>query len=189
MTVMGMRGCLDLLKIGFLNGRFEGSHWRFPKQHKKASSQELAGWQAGTISRLHEQGARIGDGEVSGALHDGLTPKDRQGRGDRDVISPTIVSKPHVSKTDDIQSLIHYIDGQQNQLKQYMGSTEEDFRKMKRAFEISTIPSFPSHDIDVVATTHNSSAIRGIHKPSHLMVCRWTHMLSNNNLHQFGTKS
>jgi hypothetical protein len=80
--------------------------------------------------------------------------------------------KPHVSKTDDIQSLIHYIDEQRNQLKQYMGSTEEDFRKMKCAFEISTIHNFPSHDIDVVATTHNSSAIRGIHKPSHLMVCR-----------------
>jgi hypothetical protein len=67
----------------------------------------------------------------------------------------------HVSKTDDIQSLRHYIDEQRDQLKQYIGGMEEYFRKMKRAFEKSAIPNFPLHDIDAAATTHNSSATNG----------------------------
>jgi hypothetical protein len=80
----------------------------------------------------------------------------------------------NVSKTDDIQSLRHYIDEQRDQIKQHMGSMEEDVRKIKRAFEKSTIPNFPSYGMILMLrpphTTHQLQI--GFQKPSPLKVCR-----------------
>jgi hypothetical protein len=47
-------------------------------------------------------------------------------------------------------------------MKQCMGSMTKDVRKIKRTFEKSTIPNFPSYDSDVVPITHNSSTTSGL---------------------------
>jgi hypothetical protein len=50
---------------------------------------------------------------------------------------------PNVSKPDDIQSIKHYVDQQQDQMKRQIGGLEEPIRKLIRALAKSVAPSFP----------------------------------------------
>jgi hypothetical protein len=51
---------------------------------------------------------------------------------------------PNISKSDDIQSIKHYVDQQQDQMKQQIGGLEKSIRKLICALEKSVAPNFPS---------------------------------------------
>jgi hypothetical protein len=76
-----------------------------------------------------------------------------QGECDLTSLRPTALA-PNVSKTDNVQSLRHYIDDHQDQLKQYIEGMGRKFWKMTRVLEKSVVSNFPLHEIDARATTH-----------------------------------
>jgi hypothetical protein len=62
--------------------------------------------------------------------------------GETDVVSLlSSLQVPNVSKTDDIQSIKHYVDEQQNQMKQHIRGLEESIRKLICALEKSVASS------------------------------------------------
>jgi hypothetical protein len=56
---------------------------------------------------------------------------------------------------------------------------QNDYRRLARAFDKSSIANFPSHEVELGGNTRNTSAI-GCHDQSQpLTGCRWTRTLSN----------
>jgi hypothetical protein len=86
---------------------------------------------------------------------------------------------PNVSNTNELQSLKNYVDEQREQMQNIIGGMQNDYRRLVRAFDKSTIANFPSHEIELGENTHNTSTI-GCHDQSQpFMGCRWTHALNN----------
>jgi hypothetical protein len=67
--------------------------------------------------------------------------------GETDVASLlSSLQVPNISKLDDIKSIKHYVDQQQDQMKQKIVGLEESIRKLRRALEKSVAPSFQSYE-------------------------------------------
>jgi hypothetical protein len=65
--------------------------------------------------------------------------------GETDIASLlSSLQVPNISNPDDIQSIKHYVDHQQDQMKQQIGGLEDSIRKLRCALEKSVAPSFPS---------------------------------------------
>jgi hypothetical protein len=72
---------------------------------------------------------------------------------------------PNVSNTNELQYLKNYVDEQREQMQNIIGGMQNDYRRLVRAFDKSTIANFPSHEIELGENTHNTSAI-GCHDQS-----------------------
>jgi hypothetical protein len=89
----------------------------------------------------------------------------RQRMKDLASVRPTMAI-PKVSDTNELQSLKAYIDETQDQMQQIIGGMQNDYRRLVRAFDKSTIENFPRtrlnwgnthviHRLQVVMTSHN----------------------------------
>jgi hypothetical protein len=86
---------------------------------------------------------------------------------------------PNVSNTNELQSLKNYVDEQCEQMQNIIGDMQNDYRRLARAFDKSSIANFPSHEVELGGNTRNTSAV-GCHDQSQpFMGCRWTRTLSN----------
>jgi hypothetical protein len=79
-------------------------------------------------------------------------------------LQPTTTT-PEVSNTNNIQSLKNYVDEQREQMQNIIGGMQNDYRRLVRAFDKSTIANFPSHEVELGENTRNTSAI-GCHDQS-----------------------
>jgi hypothetical protein len=75
---------------------------------------------------------------------------------------------PNVSKPDDIQSIKHYVDQHQDQMKQYIVGLKESIRKLTRVLEKSVAPSFPSYETSNMISMSNTMATNGDSHPQPL---------------------
>jgi hypothetical protein len=66
---------------------------------------------------------------------------------------------PNVSNTNELQSLKNYVDEQREQMQNIIGGMQNDYRRLVRAFDKSSIANFPSHDVELRGNTRNTSAI------------------------------
>jgi hypothetical protein len=66
---------------------------------------------------------------------------------------------PNVSNTNELQSLRNYVDEQREQMKNIIGGMQNDYRRLVRAFDKSSIANFPSHEVELRENTRNTSAI------------------------------
>jgi hypothetical protein len=64
---------------------------------------------------------------------------------------------PKVSNTNELQSLKAYIDEQRDQMQQIIGGVQNDYKRLVRAFDKSTIANFPSHEVELGENTRDSS--------------------------------
>jgi hypothetical protein len=88
----------------------------------------------------------------------------RQRATDPALLRPT-PDIPNVSNTNELQSLKNYIDEQREQMQNVIGSMQNDYRRLVRAFDKSSIANFPSHEVELGDNTHNTSVI-GCHDQS-----------------------
>jgi hypothetical protein len=72
---------------------------------------------------------------------------------------------PNVSNTNELQSLKNYVDEQREQMQNIIGDMQNDYRRLARAFDKSSIANFPSHEVELGGNTRNTSAI-GCHDQS-----------------------
>jgi hypothetical protein len=72
---------------------------------------------------------------------------------------------PNVSNTNELQSLKNYVDEQREQMQNIIGGMQNDYRRLVRAFDKSTIANFPSHEVELEGNTRNTLAI-GCHDQS-----------------------
>jgi hypothetical protein len=72
---------------------------------------------------------------------------------------------PNVSNTNELQSLKNYVDEQREQMQNIIGGMQNDYRRLVRAFDKSSIAIFPSHEVELWGNTRNTSAI-GCHDQS-----------------------
>jgi hypothetical protein len=72
---------------------------------------------------------------------------------------------PNVSNTNELQSLKNYVDEQREQMQNIIGGMQNDYRRLKRAFDKSSIANFPSHEVELGGNTRNTLAI-GCHNQS-----------------------
>jgi hypothetical protein len=72
----------------------------------------------------------------------------------------------NVSNTNELQSLKNYIDEQREQMQNILGGMHNDYRRLARAFDKSSITNFPSHEVELGGNTRNTSAI-GCHDQAH----------------------
>jgi hypothetical protein len=64
-------------------------------------------------------------------------------------------------------------------MQNIIGDMQNDYRRLARAFDKSSIANFPSHEVELWGNMRNTSAV-GCHDQSHpFMGCRWTRTLSN----------
>jgi hypothetical protein len=66
---------------------------------------------------------------------------------------------PNVSNTNELQSLKNYVDEQREQMQSIIGGMQNDYRRLARAFDKSSIANFPSHEVELGGNTRNTSAI------------------------------
>ncbi len=66
---------------------------------------------------------------------------------------------PNVSNTNELQSLKNYVDEQREQMQNIIGDMQNDYRRLARAFDKSSIANFPSHEVELGGNTRNTSAI------------------------------
>jgi hypothetical protein len=66
---------------------------------------------------------------------------------------------PNVSNTNELQSLKNYVDEQRKQMQNIIGGMQNDYRRLARAFDKSSIANFPSHEVELGCNTRNTSAI------------------------------
>jgi hypothetical protein len=66
---------------------------------------------------------------------------------------------PNVSNTNELQSLKNYVDEQREQMQSIIGGMRNDYRRLARAFDKSSIANFPSHEVELGGNTRNTSAI------------------------------
>jgi hypothetical protein len=71
----------------------------------------------------------------------------------------------NVSNTNKLQSLKNYVDEQREQMQNIIGGMQNDYRRLVRAFDKSSIANFPSHEVELGGNTRNTSAI-GCHDQS-----------------------
>jgi hypothetical protein len=79
-------------------------------------------------------------------------------------LRPTAAT-PKVSDTNELQSLKNYIDEQQDQMQNIIGGMQNDYRRLVRAFDKSTIANFPLHEVELRENTRDSSTT-GCHDQS-----------------------
>jgi hypothetical protein len=72
---------------------------------------------------------------------------------------------PNVSNTNELQYLKNYVDEQREQMQSIIGGMQNDYRRLVRAFDKSSITNFPSHEVELGGNTRNTSAI-GCHDQS-----------------------
>jgi hypothetical protein len=72
---------------------------------------------------------------------------------------------PNVSNTNELQSLKAYIDEQREQLQRIVGDIQNDHKRLVRVLGKSTMANLPSHEVELMEYTHNSSAT-GCHDQS-----------------------
>jgi hypothetical protein len=72
---------------------------------------------------------------------------------------------PNVNNTNGLQSLKNYVDEQREQMQNIIGDMQNDYRRLVRAFDKSSIANFPSHEVELGDNTRNTSA-RGCHDQS-----------------------
>ncbi len=65
---------------------------------------------------------------------------------------------PNVSNTNELQSLKNYVDEQREQMQNIIGGMQNDYRRLVRAFDKSSIANFPSHEVELGGNTCNTSA-------------------------------
>jgi hypothetical protein len=66
---------------------------------------------------------------------------------------------PNVSNTNKLQSLKNYVDEQREQMQNIIGGMQNDYRRLLRAFDKSSIANFPSYEVELGDNTRNTSAI------------------------------
>jgi hypothetical protein len=66
---------------------------------------------------------------------------------------------PNVSNTNELQSLKNYVDEQREQMQNIIGDMQNDYRRLTRAFDKSSIANFPSHEVELGGNTRNTSAV------------------------------
>jgi hypothetical protein len=66
---------------------------------------------------------------------------------------------PNVSNTNELQSLKNYVDEQREQMQSIIGGMQNDYRRLARAFDKSSIANFPSHEVELGGNTRNTSTI------------------------------
>jgi hypothetical protein len=66
---------------------------------------------------------------------------------------------PNVSNINELQSLKNYVDEQREQIQSIIGGMQNDYRRLARAFDKSSIANFPSHEVELGGNTRNTSAI------------------------------
>jgi hypothetical protein len=66
---------------------------------------------------------------------------------------------PNVSNTNELQSLKNYVDEQREQMQSIIEGMQNDYRRLARAFDKSSIANFPSHEVELGGNTRNTSAI------------------------------
>jgi hypothetical protein len=66
---------------------------------------------------------------------------------------------PNVSNTNYLQSLKAYIDEQREQMQHIVGGIQNNYKRLMRAFDKSTIANFPSHEVELGENTRDSLAI------------------------------
>jgi hypothetical protein len=66
---------------------------------------------------------------------------------------------PNVSNTNYLQSLKAYIDEQREQMQHIVGGIQNNYKRLMRAFDKSTIAVFPSHEVELGENTRDSLAI------------------------------
>jgi hypothetical protein len=71
----------------------------------------------------------------------------------------------NVSNTNELQSLNNYVDEQREQMQNIIGGMQNDYRRLVRAFDKSSIANFPSHEVELGGNTRNTSVI-GCHDQS-----------------------
>jgi hypothetical protein len=59
---------------------------------------------------------------------------------------------PNVSNTNELQSLKNYVDEQREQMQNIIGDMQNDYRRLARAFDKSSIANFPSHEVELGVT-------------------------------------
>jgi hypothetical protein len=57
-----------------------------------------------------------------------------------------------VSDANELQSLKANIDEQREQMQHIVGGIQNDYRRLVRAFDKSTITNFPSHEVELGKT-------------------------------------
>jgi hypothetical protein len=72
---------------------------------------------------------------------------------------------PNVSNTNELQSLKNYVDEQREQMQNIIGDMQNDYRRLARAFDKSSIANFPSHEVELGGNTRNTSDV-GCHDQS-----------------------
>jgi hypothetical protein len=72
---------------------------------------------------------------------------------------------PNVSNTNKLRSLKNYVDEQREQMQNIIGGMQNDYMRLIRAFDKSSIANFPSHEVELGGNTRNTSAI-GCHDRS-----------------------
>ena len=72
---------------------------------------------------------------------------------------------PNVSNTNELQSLRNYVDEQREQMQNIIGDMQNDYRRLVRAFDKSSIANFPSHEVELGDNARNTLA-RGCHDQS-----------------------
>jgi hypothetical protein len=65
----------------------------------------------------------------------------------------------NVSNTNELQSLKNYVDEQREQMQSIIGGMQNDYRRLARAFDKSSIANFPSHEVELGDNMRNTSAI------------------------------
>jgi hypothetical protein len=80
----------------------------------------------------------------------------RQRAMDLASLRPTL-NIPNVSNTNKLQSLKNYVDEQREQIQNIIGDMQNDYRRLVRAFDKSTIANFPSHEFELGENMRNSS--------------------------------
>jgi hypothetical protein len=72
---------------------------------------------------------------------------------------------PNVSNTNEMQSLKNYVDEHREQMQNIIGDMQNDYRRLARAFDKSSIANFPSHEVELGGNTRNTSVV-GCHDQS-----------------------
>jgi hypothetical protein len=88
----------------------------------------------------------------------------RQRATDPSSLRPT-PDIPNVSNTNELQSLKNYVDEQREQMQNIIGGMQNDYRRLVRAFDKSSIANFSSHEVELGGNTRNTSVI-GCHDQS-----------------------
>jgi hypothetical protein len=109
-----------------------------------------------------------GESKVLGQLQSGQEQQGRPTTGDGSGFASTHTRYPqfpNVSNTNELQSLKNYVDEQREQMQNIIGDMQNDYMRLARAFDKSSIANFPSYEVELGNNTRNTSTI-GCHDQS-----------------------